>query len=99
MGVDFINVLSELAAGLSLNFLDFLETTALNECTLGLKILRKDFGELSTNVGKNVIGSQLEKRLKSRKVSAHLDDVLESLLSLILKILGRLREHVDSQKS
>ena len=37
--------------------------------------------------------------LKSRQVSAHLDDVLEGLLGFILEILGALWEHVDGEES
>ena len=57
--VDFVDVLSEFAAGLTLDLLDLLEATALDEGALGLKVGRKDFGELSANIGEDVVGSKL----------------------------------------
>jgi hypothetical protein len=69
-----------------LDFLDLLEATALNEGTLGFKISGKDFSELSANIGENIVGSELKERLKSREMSAHLDNVLKSFLGLILKL-------------
>ena len=97
--VDFVNVFSELAAWLALDLLDLLESTALDEGALGLKVGRKDFSELSANIGENVVRSKLKEGLKGGKVSAHLDDVLKSLLCLVLKILGALGKHVDGEES
>ena len=34
----FVDVFSEFAAGLGLDFLDFLESTGLHECPLGLEV-------------------------------------------------------------
>lgn len=50
VGVDLINVFSQLAARLSLEVLNLLEATALHECALGLEILRQNLGELGANV-------------------------------------------------
>ena len=97
--VDFVDVLSEFAAGLTLDLLDLLEATALDEGALGLKVGRKDFGELSANIGENVVGSKLKEGLKGGKVSAHLDDILKGLLCLVLEILGALGKHVDGEES
>lgn len=38
--VYLVDVFSELAARLGLDFLNFLETSALNECALSLEVLR-----------------------------------------------------------
>lgn len=87
LAVDLVDVLAELAAGLGLDLLDLLETTALHEGALRFEVGRKDFGELSADVGENVVGSQLQEGLKRGQVSAHLDNVLKGLFGLILKIL------------
>jgi len=54
--VDLINVFAEFASLLSLNFLDLLEATALDECALGLEVLGENLGKLGTYVGKDVVG-------------------------------------------
>jgi len=41
----------------------------------------------------------LKEGFKSGNVSAHLDNVLESLLGFILKVLGGILEHVDSKET
>jgi len=97
--VDLIDVLTELAAGLSLDLLDLLEATRLNEGTLSLKLGREHLSELGADVGEDVVGGKLEEGLKSGHVGAHLDDVLKSLLGLILKVLGGILEHVNSEET
>ena len=57
VSIDLVDVLAELAAGLCLNLLALLEATALDECALGLEVGREDLGELSANVGEDVVGS------------------------------------------
>jgi len=96
--IDLINALLKLAAWLSLDLLNLLETTGLNECSLGIKVGGENFGELGANVSKNVVGGKLKKRLKGGHVSAHLDNVFEGLLGLILKVLGAAFKHVDSEQ-
>ncbi len=88
MRVNLINVLAQLAAWLSLDLLDLLETARLDESTLSLKLGRKYFGKLGTNVGKNIVWSKLKKGFESGYVSAHLNNIFESLLRLIFKILA-----------
>lgn len=80
MRVDLINIFTQLAAWLSLDLLDLLESARLHERTLSLELGRKNLCELSTNVGKNVVWSELKKGFKSGNVSAHLDNVLQGLL-------------------
>ncbi len=99
MRVDFVDVLSQLLTWRSLNVLDLLETTALNEGSLGLEVLWKDLGELSADVGQNVVRSELEEGLEGWEVGAHLNDVLKSLLGFVLKVLGAFGKHVHSKES
>lgn len=99
MRVDLVDVLLELAAWLGLYLLDFLEATGLNEGSLGLGVLWEHLGELTGDVGQDVVWGKLEEWFESWQVSAHLDDVLQGLLGLILEILGAFWEHVDGQKS
>lgn len=99
VGIDLVNVFAEFAAWLGLNLLALLETTTLNEGALGLEVGRKNLGELSADVGEDIVGGELKEGLKSGQVSAHLDDVLKSLLGLILKILRAFGKHVDSEES
>lgn len=82
-----------------MDLLDLLEATALNEGTLGLEVGWENLGELGANIGKNVVRGKLKEGLKCGKMGAHLDDVLKSLLGLILEILGALRKHVDGKES
>lgn len=98
MRVDFIDVLSEFAAWLSLDFLNLLEPSALNESSLGLKVLRKHLGELGADVSEDVVGSQLQKGFQGGQVGAHLDDVLQGLLRLVLQVLGGLSKHVHCKQ-
>ena len=97
--VDFVDVLAEFASGFGLNLLALLETSGLNEGSLGFEVCGKNLCELSANVGKDVVGGELKEGLKGGQVSAHLDDVLKSFLGLIFKILGALRKHVNSEES
>jgi len=97
--VNFVDVLAELASLLGLDFLNFLEATTLDEGALGLQVLGKNLGELSADVGENIVRSKLEKRLEGGDVSAHLDNVFEGLLGLIFQVLGGFLEHVDSKES
>lgn len=99
MRVDLVNVLAEFAAGLSLDLLDLLEATGLNESTLSLKLGGENLSKLSADVGEDIVGGKLEEGFKSGDVSAHLDDVLEGLLGLVLKILGGVLEHVNSEET
>jgi len=97
--VNFVNVLAELGALLGLDFLNFLEATTLNEGTLGFEVLGKDLSELGADVGEDVVRSELEEGLEGGDVSAHLDNVFESFLGFVLKVLGRFLEHVDGKES
>jgi hypothetical protein len=97
--VNLINVFAELASRFGLDFLDLLETTGLHKCALSFELEGKDLSELSANVGQDVVGSQLEEGLKSGNVGAHLDNVLKSLLRLILEVLAGLLEHVDGEET
>ena len=71
----------------------------MNEGSLGLQVLREDLGELSGNIGQNVVWSKLEEWLESWQMGAHLDDVLQGFLGFVLEILGAFWEHVDSEES
>jgi hypothetical protein len=97
--VDLINVLAELGAGFGLDLLDLLETTGLDESALSFELGGEDLGELSANVGQDVVGGQLEEGFKGGDVSAHLDDVLECLLGFVLEVLGGVLEHVDGEET
>jgi hypothetical protein len=97
--VDLINVFAELASRFGLDLLDLLETTGLHKCALSFELEGKNLSELSANVGQDVVGSQLEEGFKSGNVGAHLDNVLKSLLRLVLEILAGLLEHVDGEET
>jgi len=97
--VDFVNVFAELAAGLSLDLLDLLEATGLHEGTLGLELEGQHLGELGADVGKNIVGGKLEEGFKGGNVSAHLDDVLQGLLALVLQVLAGLGNEVDGEET
>ena len=101
MRVDGIDVLAELAAWRSVDLLNTLEATGLDESLLLLGVLGKNLGELSSDVLKDVVGGKDEEGLERRKVSAHLDDVLESLLGLVLEVSGALAllHHEDGKKT
>ena len=71
----------------------------MDEGSLGLKVLRKYFGELAGDIGQNVVWSKLKKWFKSWEMGAHLDDVLKGFLGFIFKIFGAFWKHVDGQKS
>ena len=58
--VDLVNVLTEFASGLSLNFLNLLEATTLDKGTFSLEVLGKDLGKLSADVGEDVVGGERE---------------------------------------
>jgi hypothetical protein len=99
--VDGVDVLAELAAGCGVDLLNALETSTLDESLLGLGVLGKNLGELGGNVGKNVVRSADQEGFKRGEVSAHLDDVLQGLLGLVLKIGGALSflHHVDGEET
>jgi len=97
--VDLINVLAKFASLFSLNFLDLLEATTLDEGALGLEVLGENLSKLGTDVGKDVVGGQLEQGLEGGHMSAHLDDILEGLLRLVLEVLRGLLEHVDGKEA
>jgi len=85
--VDLVDVLAEFAALFGLDLLDFLETTTLDESTFGLEVLRKDLGELSADVGENIVGGELEEGLEGGHVSAHLNNVFKGFLGFVLQVL------------
>ena len=101
MRVDGIDVLAELAAGRSVDLLNTLESTGLDESLLLLGVLGKNLSELSSDVLKDVVGGKDEEGLERRKVSAHLDDVLESLLRLVLEVSRALAllHHEDGKET
>ena len=99
--VNGIDVLAELAAWSSLDLLNSLETTALDEGLLGLGVLRKDLGELSSDVCEDIVGGEDEEGLQGGQVGAHLDDILEGLLRFVFEV-GRalaLLHHVDGEET
>lgn len=101
MRVNCVDVFAELGAWGGVDFLDALEATTLDESLLGLGVLGKNLGELSSDVGENIVGGKDEKRFERGQVSAHLDDVLKSLLGLVLKV-GRaltLLHHVHGEET
>lgn len=57
--VDLVDVLLKLAALLGLNFLNLLEATALDEGSLGFEVGGKHLGELSADIGKDVVWCEL----------------------------------------
>jgi len=97
--VDLIDVFTEFASRLSLNLLDLLEAAGLHEGALGLEVLGKDLGELGAHVGEDVVGGELEEGFEGGNVRAHLDDVLEGFLGLVLEVLGGLLEHVHGEET
>ena len=101
MRINGIDVLAELAAWSSLDLLNSLETTTLDEGLLGLGVLRKDLGELGGDVGEDIVGGKDEKGLQGGKVGAHLDDILEGLLGFVLEVGGALSllHHVDGEET
>ena len=66
MRVDLVDVLAQLASRLRLDLLDLLEPARLHERALGFQVRREDLGELSANVGEDVIWSKLEEGLEGR---------------------------------
>ena len=100
MLVDLLNVLAELGASWGIDSLDLLEATTLDECSLGLQVLWENLGELGAHIGEDVVWSQLEEWLEGWNVGAHLDDVLEGLLGLVLEVGGGLSllHHVHGQE-
>merc|ERR1712127_300785 len=97
--VDLVDVLSELGAGLGLDLLDLLEAAGLHEGTLGFELGGKHFRELGAHVGEDVVGGELEEGFQSGHVGAHLDDVLEGLLRLVLQVLGGVGKHVHGEET
>ena len=101
MRVNCVDVFAELAAWGGVDFLNALEATTLDEGLLGLGVLGKNLGELGGDVGEDIVGGKDEKRFERGQVSAHLDDVLESLLGLVLKVGGALTllHHVHGEET
>ena len=99
MRVDLVDVLSELGAWLSLYLLDLLETTRLNEGSLGFDVGWENLGKLGSYIGQDVVRGELQEWLKGWEMSAHLDNVLERFLGLVLKILRALWKHIDGKES
>ena len=80
MRVDGIDVLAKLTSWGSIDFLDALETSTLDESFLGFGVLGKNLSELGSNVGKDIVRGENKEGFKRGQVSAHLDDILEGLL-------------------
>jgi hypothetical protein len=97
--VDLVDVLAQLGARLGLDLLDLLEAAGLHEGALGLELGGEDLGELGANVGEDVVGGELEEGFQGGHVGAHLDDVLESLLRLVLQVLGGVGKHVHGEET
>lgn len=90
VGINLVDVLAELAAGLALDLLNLLEAARLHEGALGLEVGGEHLCELGAHVGEDVVRGELEEGLEGGEVGAHLDDVLKGFLGLVLKILGAL---------
>jgi hypothetical protein len=97
--VDFVDVFAQFGAWLGLDVLDLLEATALHEGALCFQVLGQDLGELSANVGEDVVGGEREKWFEGWDMGAHLDDVLEGLFRLVLQVLGAVLQHEDGQEA
>ena len=59
--VDGVDVLAQLRAWRSIDFLDSLEASALNECLLCLCVLGQHLSELGGDVSENIVGCEDEK--------------------------------------
>jgi len=99
--VDGVDVLAELGAGGGVDLLNALETSTLDESFLGLGVLGKNLGELGGNISQDVVRGEDQEGFKRGKVSAHLDDVLQGLLRLVLQVGGALSflHHVDGEET
>ena len=86
--INLVDVLAKLAAGLSLDLLDLLEATRLDEGALSLELSGENLSELGADVSKNIVRGELQEGLKSGDMGAHLDNVLQSLLGLVLEVLA-----------
>jgi len=82
--INLVDVLAKLAAGLSLDLLDLLEATRLDEGALSLELSGENLSELGADVSKNIVRGELQEGLKSGDMGTHLDNVLQSLLGLVL---------------
>lgn len=71
----------------------------MNESALSFKLGWENLRELGAHVGEDVVGSELEERLKSGHVCAHLDNVLESFLRFVFQVFGGVLEHVDGEET
>ena len=101
MRVDGIDVLAELGAWRCVDLLNALEAAGLDESLLLLGVLGEHLRKLCGDVLEDVVGGKDEEGLKRRKVSAHLDDVLEGLLRFVLQVGGALAllHHEDGKKT
>ena len=99
--VDGIDVLAKLGTWGSVDLLNALEASGLDESLLLLGVLGKNLSKLSGDVLEDVVGGEDEEGLKRGKVGAHLDDVLEGLLGLVLEVGGALTflHHEDSEEA
>lgn len=86
--INLVNVLAKLAAGLSLDLLDLLEATRLDKGALSLELSGENLSELGADVSKNIVRGELQEGFKSGDMGAHLDNVLQSLLGLVLEVLA-----------
>ena len=99
MRVDLLDVLAQLASLFGLDLLYLLEAARLHEGSLVFHVRRQNLGKLGTDVCKDVVWSQVKEWLEGREMGAHLDDVLERLLGLVLQILRTLWKHVNGKES
>jgi len=99
--VDGIDVLAKLGTWGSVDLLNALEASGLDESLLLLGVLGKNLSKLSGDVLEDVVGGEDEEGLERGKVGAHLDDVLEGLLGLVLEVGGALTflHHEDSEEA
>lgn len=86
--INLVDVLAKLAAGLSLDLLDLLEATRLDKGALSLELSGENLSELGADVSKNIVRGELQEGFKSGDMGAHLDNVLQSLLGLVLEVLA-----------
>ena len=101
MGVNGIDVFAKFGSWGGVDFLNALEATTLDEGLLGFGVLGKHLRELGSDVGEDVVGGANKQRFQRGEMSAHLDDVLQSLLGLVLQVRGTLvlLHHVDGKEA
>ncbi len=61
LAIDLVDVLSQFVTWRSIDFLDFLESTTLNECSLKFKVGWENLCELGANIFQDVRWSQLRR--------------------------------------